>query len=57
VEVEHGAKLRHEWRKLHFAADARTSMIMVQTPTNQGTDDQSQQARLLNGIGAKVARW
>jgi hypothetical protein len=51
LEAKHGAKSRRKWRKLHLAVYADSRMIVAQTLTDQGADDPSQVAPLLDQIG------
>jgi hypothetical protein len=50
LEAKHGAKSRRQWRKLHLAVDAASSMIVAQTLTDQDVDDPSQVGPLLDQI-------
>jgi hypothetical protein len=47
----HLRQSRRKWRKLHWAVDAINGMIVAQTLTDQGADDPSQVAPLLDQIG------
>ena len=55
LEAKHGVKSRRKWRKLYLAVDAGTGTIVEQTLTDQGTDDPSQVAPLLDQIDRRIA--
>jgi hypothetical protein len=56
LEAKHGAKSRRKRRKLQLAVDADSGMIVAQTLTDQGADDPSQVAPLLDQIGGPITR-